>query len=243
MGVNMGRHQDTNIRLAGFTLVELMITLAISTLIVAAIYAAYRTQRDVYEAQVQVTEIQQNLRAATGQMVREIRLAGFDPECEGEYKILLSDADGATDGDSLRFDADLCKDGGLPSDCAGGANISAPEKFSYRLDGSGGLLRLAPSMPAAFEPGEPIADHIEDLEFYYTMNDGAQTLTPNAAQTENIRTIQISILGRARRPDPNFTTNLTYTTGSGATWGPYPDNFRRYLLITTVHIRNEGLCK
>ncbi|MGD9662582.1 MAG: hypothetical protein AB7U63_15045 [Porticoccaceae bacterium] len=50
--------------------------------------------------------------------------------------------------------------------------------------------------------------------------------------------MQISLLARADRPDTQFTNTETYTTASGAVWGPYNDNFRRRFQIITVQCRN-----
>ncbi len=62
----------------GFTLVELMITMVISGIIVAAIYAAYILQQRTYTAQDQVAEMQQNIRAAMMIVNKEVRMAGYD---------------------------------------------------------------------------------------------------------------------------------------------------------------------
>jgi type IV pilus assembly protein PilW len=86
-----------------------------------------------------------------------------------------------------------------------------------------------------------LIENIEELEFYYTLEDGTQTTTPTAAQFEKIRTVQINILVRADQPDEEFTYNYTYTTDAGTNWGPYNDNLRRRLLTTTVQFRNLGL--
>ena len=61
---------------SGFTLVELMLTLIISSVIIAAIYTAYLAQQRVYLAQEQVAEMQQNIRASMWMINSEIRMAG-----------------------------------------------------------------------------------------------------------------------------------------------------------------------
>ena len=63
----------------GFTLVELMITLAMSGIIVAAVYSAYVIQQKTYFTQDKVVEMQQNIRAGLEMMASEIRMATFDP--------------------------------------------------------------------------------------------------------------------------------------------------------------------
>ena len=63
----------------GFTLVELMLTLVISTLIIASISVSYTAQQKSQVVQDQVIEMQQNLRAAMAIFTSEIRMAGYRP--------------------------------------------------------------------------------------------------------------------------------------------------------------------
>jgi type IV pilus assembly protein PilW len=64
----------------GFTLVEIMIALALSGIVMAAIYTAFLSQQRSYLAQEQVSEMQQNIRAGVDILTREIRMAGCDPD-------------------------------------------------------------------------------------------------------------------------------------------------------------------
>ena len=58
---NTDRRQKTE---PGFTLVELLIAMVVAFLVTAAVYASHKVQQQTYKAQQQVTEMQQNLRAA-----------------------------------------------------------------------------------------------------------------------------------------------------------------------------------
>ncbi|MBR9981799.1 MAG: prepilin-type N-terminal cleavage/methylation domain-containing protein [Desulfatitalea sp.] len=62
---------------AGFTLIELMIGVAISTIAVAAMYALYEGIQKNSQAQAQVAVMQQNLRGSIILMEREMRAAGM----------------------------------------------------------------------------------------------------------------------------------------------------------------------
>ena len=64
---------------SGFTLIEILVALALTGIVLGAIYAAYQSQHKTYITQESVAEMQQNLRAAMYLMVREIRMAGYDP--------------------------------------------------------------------------------------------------------------------------------------------------------------------
>ena len=63
----------------GFTLIELMVTLAISSIAMAGIYGTYRAQMKTHVTQAAVVDIQQNLRSSMFIMQRAIRMAGFAP--------------------------------------------------------------------------------------------------------------------------------------------------------------------
>ena len=64
----------------GFTLIELLIAMAIMAVTVGAIYGVYISSNRSYKTQDRVVAVQQNLRASIDFMVREIRLAGLDPQ-------------------------------------------------------------------------------------------------------------------------------------------------------------------
>lgn len=61
----------------GFTLIEILISLAITTIVMAGIFSTFNAQSKSFSAQQQVTEMQQNARAAMDMMTREIRMAGY----------------------------------------------------------------------------------------------------------------------------------------------------------------------
>ncbi|MDD1757921.1 MAG: prepilin-type N-terminal cleavage/methylation domain-containing protein [Methanotrichaceae archaeon] len=59
------------------TLIELLIAMAISAVLSAAIYRTFIGQHKTYAVQEQVVDMQQNVRVAINRMMREIRMAGF----------------------------------------------------------------------------------------------------------------------------------------------------------------------
>jgi len=67
-------------RSEGFTLTELLIAIAIGSIVVASIYSTYTSQQKSYEITEEVTAVQQNLRAAMYYLERDVRRAGYDPE-------------------------------------------------------------------------------------------------------------------------------------------------------------------
>lgn len=249
-------HTEGNITAnhSGFTLVELMVAMVVAFLVSAAVYASYKIQQKTHTAQLQVVEIQQNLRIAMETLTSDLLLAGLDPKFTGEYKILPGEAGPA----NFTFYADLCEDGDPASGQANCLDNSGPfenqimpERFTYRLftpasadaDDTTSLLRRIPDpnpapVPPLSDQDKIIAENIEVLEFYYIMANGTATTAPSPGQIDNIRAVRITLVARADEPDYNYTNTSAYPLGSGATFNPPDDNFRRRSLFKTIELRN-----
>jgi type IV pilus assembly protein PilW len=226
----------------GFTLVELMLTIAISIVIVGALSVAYTTQQRTYIAQEQVAEMQQNLRAAIYLLATEIRMAGFDPTNTAGAGFTIAGVgqigftqDTNSDGDTV--DAGEMIEFGLTATAVN--NDNDRNGIPNDVDGDG----VPDTLPLGRQVGgaggyQAIADNIQAIEFLYFDSTGAPT-----AILADIRSVQISVLARAATPDRNFFNNDTYTPASGVAnnWGPYGDNYRRRLLITNIKCRNMGI--
>ncbi len=230
----------------GFTLVELMITLLLVGVVTGAIYSSYITMQRSYIAQDQIAEMQQNLRAAMDIMVRDIRMAGYDPTKSASAGIVT-----ASKG-SLQFTRDTTNDATGTADDGDGDLLDLNENttfgFSLANDANGDGIAdagVAPFGRRAFAAGfQDLAENIVAVEFNYILKNNTNTLAPLAGQLNDIRSIQISMLARADRADPEYRDARQYVTGSGAIWGGaagFNDNFRRRLMITTVQCRNMGL--
>jgi type IV pilus assembly protein PilW len=107
---------------SGFTLIELMIAMAIAGLVLTVVYAAFGSQLRTHVGQQMTVEIQQNIRAAFTLMQHDIRMAGYDSTWRDENN------DGAHD---FR-DSDL-----IDNDCDGRADAADPG-----LDETGDLARF-----------------------------------------------------------------------------------------------------
>ena len=64
-------------RSKGLTLIELLVAMAISGILIAALYRTFIGQHRTYTVQEEVVDMQQNARVAINRMMREIRMAGF----------------------------------------------------------------------------------------------------------------------------------------------------------------------
>jgi len=146
-----------------FTLIELLIAMAISGFVMAGIYSAYYSQQKSYVTQEQVAAMQQNLRAAMYIMGREIRMAGYDPTDSGNFGITdirLKDIDDNLDvngNSSLEFTIDRDGSGGAVGAgdetvyyCIYDSPVAAPDGKTdlARRDGGGGRQLLAENIEA-----------------------------------------------------------------------------------------------
>ncbi len=231
----------------GFTLVELMMVMLIVGLIMSGVFTVYRSQQRSQTAQEAVADLQQNLRAAVVMMSQDIREAGCDPLGLSGAGIVV-----ATPG-VLQFTRDIGGDPVNPNQANG--NVFDPNEnvtygFSIADDANRNGIADWPAgvdwanpRPLGRDTGagfQPIAENIAAIEFSYLMDDGTPpTTTPSAAQLAHIVRVQVSVLARAGRADPDYTDARTYTTAAGTVWGPFPDNFRRKLEIITIQIRNK----
>jgi prepilin-type N-terminal cleavage/methylation domain-containing protein len=64
-------------RSKGLTLIELLVALAVSAILTAALYRTFIGQHKTYAVQEQIVDMRQNARVAISRMMREIRMAGF----------------------------------------------------------------------------------------------------------------------------------------------------------------------
>jgi prepilin-type N-terminal cleavage/methylation domain-containing protein len=238
----------SNDRCKGFTLVELMIAVAVSGLVLTAVATTYINQNRHYNAQLDVTMMQQNIRASLYILTRDIRMAGFEKFGSGKAQIVDALPD------LFSFTVDLNEDG--DTDDAG-------ENIAYDLYNSGetGTITLGRSTSGsaivvstdpvtsrnvAAADHEPAVENIEQLEFFYLDKDGDPTTVE-----KQVRTVVLSVLARADKADRNYTNTQTYTpasnlalynndTLSGTSW-TVNDNFRRRMQIMRVECRNVGL--
>ena len=91
----------------GFTLVELLIAMALGGLLLGAVISTFVVQSKSYDVQGQMTEMVQTARAAMDMISREVRMAGYDATGAGFDGIpyhgaqlqLLADLRGANTAD------------------------------------------------------------------------------------------------------------------------------------------------
>ena len=207
----------------GFTLVEILVAVAIAGVVMAGIYSAYYSQQKSYIAQGEVSDMQQNLRAAMYFMEREIRMAGCDPQGTAGAGITdLGYNSGPDRNTSITFTEDIANAGtGNPNGV-----IDSDETITYALNGTD--LR---------RNGQVLAQNIEALDFVYL--NASEAATTNA---DDIRAVQITVIARTGKGDPGYVNNdPPFTNLAGKTISHPADNFRRRVSTVRVKCRNLGL--
>lgn len=216
---------------AGFTLIELMIAMAIASIVSAAMYATFQAQVRGQVTQDVSLSMTQNLRAAMEIMASDIRMAGCDPE-------------GAGASITTATNTNLV----LTMDIGGGAqgqpdgNIGPGETVRYSINGNGNLGRAVDA--GNLEPLHSVDLACEVLNFVYLDLDGNPFVPATAEDREDINAIQVSVVVRsADVANPGFLTAVTNNTSYVNLQGveilaPQNDTFRRFQLSQTIDCRN-----
>jgi type IV pilus assembly protein PilW len=173
----------------GFTLVELLVVMAIVGVVMTGIYMTYVSQQKSYTVQEEVAAMQQQLRAAMYYMVSEIRMAGFDPTGTAGAGITTMGPD------NIEFTMDSRGDD--TDDPSDGDTDDPGETITYSLSGTD--LRRATSSNTA------IARNISNISFIY--RDGWGNVTASATL---VRSVDITI--RATTGNPHNPRSRQMTT-------------------------------
>ena len=216
----------------GFTLIELMVALAATSILAACIWATYITQLKSHITQKQVVEMQQNLRAAMQLIEREVRMAGYDPRRTANAGVTTML------GNKLQFNMDLEENGDV---------LEPNENVRYALvtDGAGNQF-LGRDGDADVDPNvdpsnillQPLAENIDALNFVYLDDSG--NIATNPLQ---VKSIQVTIVARSGRVVPKLfnrhTDNRIYRNQQDQIILPAQnDNFRRIIITSEIKCRN-----
>ncbi|MCF8035355.1 MAG: prepilin-type N-terminal cleavage/methylation domain-containing protein [Desulfobacteraceae bacterium] len=231
-----------------FSLIELMVAMAMAGIVAAAMFAFQQSQVKTYVTQETVVEMHQNARAAMHFMVNEIRMAGCDPTGNADTGIT------SADDNSITFTMDFAGDGSYQIDFDGdgtadyqfsGADENAGntgENITYSIDNNGNIVRTDNNAGGQ----QVVARNFDALQFNYYDEDGnaiSTSVAPN--RLDDIHSVLISLVARSGESVPGFmypyTNNQTYTTQESEVLVSSPgDSFRRVMLETRVRVRNAG---
>ena len=219
----MKNHLSSMVDKRGYTILELLVAMAISGIFMGTIYSAYISQQRSTLGHEQVSAMQRNLRSAMYYMEKEIRMAGCDPTGRTNAVIIQANAS------LMEFTGDIDADGTIGTD----------EHITYSILNNN-----------LVKNGTIIGENIDALNFVYL--DGASPPNAlNPGQTDvsvssipDIQSVQVTVLARTGKEDLHYVDSTTYTNKLGETiFTPTGSDmyFRRKLLKTNVKCRNLGL--
>jgi type IV pilus assembly protein PilW len=156
----------------GFTLLELLVVMALSGIVMAAIYATFLSQQRSYRMTEQVVAVQQNIRGAMYFMERELRIAGYDPKRTNDFGVT------AIAAQSITFTMDTQTENGT---------LDLGETLTYRYNAGDQTLTRDDGAGAG---AQVIAENITGLTL--TGMTGTGVATTVAA---NVRWVDVTITG------------------------------------------------
>ncbi len=198
----------------GISLIELVITMAISLLIATLSFDIFTTHYKKYQVQTTVLDAQQNAGNGIDMMLRELRMAGYDPTGTAfNGKTLLLDGISPkriieAAEKKIRFLTDTNGDGNFDDD---------NEDVTYELRKGEATLRRKTGAG-----GQPLAENIDLLLITYFDKEG-KVLPAPVSDTNGIRVIEIYIRSRTERADPDFR---------------FENGFRKKEIRSSVYLRN-----
>jgi type IV pilus assembly protein PilW len=216
----------------GFTMIELLVAMAVASIIMAAAVSAYQLQVRGKNTQEALTDMNQTLRTALEIMTKEIRTAGFDTVSPPNIAVAGIITATATE---LRFTRDISDGVTLAPD--GDVN-DANEDIHYRINTNGHLGRQVGNAGGF----QPLARNVDALNFVYLDANG----NPGAVGN-NIRSIQVTIVARAGEAGGvgfvgRYTDTTVYQNQQGTViLAAQNDAYRRLMLTTTIQCRNLGV--
>ena len=186
----------------GFTLVELLISVAIFSFIVGAIFSFSIAQRKYLSVEGQISEMTQNARAAMDMISGELTVAGYSPS-----KPVLNGTDPAfiaivLDNTQLQIQADLNENKRTINSAKSGENPN--ELITYSYDSTEKVIRRKTNLNGF---PQPLIENVQSFGFEYL-----DALGDAATTTANIRQIRLTITVRTSKPDPQYTANSGYRT-------------------------------
>jgi len=170
----------------GFTVIELLIAMAMMGVILAAVFTFAIAQGQFLSTREQVTQMTQGARAAMDMLTHEIDIAGYNPTGAALSGVTFNTA-------QLQLQADLDGDGdtdALDENIIYTYNATTRQIFRNTGDGD-----------------QPLANNITAFTFEYLDANGNPTTV-----SANIRQLRMTLTARTGKPDLSFSANGGYRT-------------------------------
>lgn len=168
----------------GFTITEILVAVAIVSIMIMGIFTLYVGQEASYVHQQEILQLQQQMRVALNKIVKEIRMAGYDPQQANETTPNTFGIQTAA-ANSIYFTVDTDRDGVVDPD----------ERYRVRVDSSkveysddNGTTWQSLTWHSLVAPVEAVS-----LSFTYYDSDGTVT-----AVLQDIRVVRIALTERVK---------------------------------------------
>lgn len=243
-------------KLSGFSLVELMVAMAIGLVLIVAIAAAFVGARGTHKAQDDTARMQENIRFASATLERVIRMAGYrsNPGIRASdvfaapNQALLGVEGGGVVNDQLtvRFQGDgrPIPGGSIansPGNCAGTTTafgVISSNVFSITTDAQG--------VPWLSCNGQTLVPDVQAMQILYgeDLSGAAQTSAQRyvtAAQVSDfnrVTSVRIYLLIRSATASAPTTDTSTYRLAE-TMLGPFDDRRVRRVVTLTIAVRNN----
>jgi type II secretory pathway pseudopilin PulG len=172
----------------GFTVAELLVTVAILGLVMAGLFGALQAGQTNYLIGSNQVDAQQNVRTVVSRMIEEIRTAGYDPTAT----LFPAVINPTTTGFTLQYNWNADQDADGNAIITSGATVAVPaavgpaprgEQITYSV--SGGNLRR---QETGVDGAPVVLAPVQAATFTYQDANGATTTDP-----DRIRTIVITV--------------------------------------------------
>ena len=191
----------------GFTIVELLVSMLLTSIIMGAIYSVYRVQTHSAKVQENRLEAQEYARSVLDMMVREIRNTGYFPVTVTDINCVAGQG-GIVSATATTFEFRVDADAdGLCSNTVG-----TNERIIYTLSGND-ITRTEGSGAAQLLTN----GNVTVFALKYFTQAGAELTQPIAvANLANIQRVSISLTVQSKNPDAEFGGQLTVQMTSNA---------------------------
>ncbi len=230
--------------LRGFTIVEVMVALVITSILLLGVINIFVASKTTYTLQNGVARLQENARYAIQVMTRSIQMAGYNTN-----SVLAAPftAAGSTDG------------GGNASDTIRVSYAAATDCLNTDTAGTGGIATdvfTVDATPSLTCNGTAIVDGVQNLQVLYGVDttgglsggpDGiADSYVPagsvptwgNSSLTGGITSVRIALLINTADNVNTATDGNTYNLLDAPALGPFADQMVRRIYTQTILLRN-----
>ncbi len=189
----------------GFTLVELLVAMAITVIVAATAISSFTGQQEDQLSQQQIVEMQQNIRGGLYMMTLEILMAGYDPYVQ--YNAGITNAGNGSVGNPLTFTFVADNDGDDNNNDGTVDEKGELKTISFQLYDAYGDGDPDIGMAVGGGNNQAIAENIQSFLLTYLDLNGNTLVAPVAVS--NIRAVQINITAMVDTNTIDHTANNT----------------------------------